>query len=52
MDEFDSIEIGEKTCEKFAALSEYVARSSEPRDELSNPEMNRFGNDREEAIVG
>ena len=38
MDEIDSIELDEQTCEKLAALSEIVAGFSERRDALSNPE--------------
>ena len=37
MDESDRIELGEKTREKFAALSDTVSGSSERRDANSNP---------------
>ena len=51
MVEFDSIELGQKTCEEFAALSEIVVVSSEIKYALSKPEVTWYGNDKVEAIV-
>ena len=52
MDESDSNELGEKTREKFAALSDKVSGSSERRDAVSNPDVTWNGSDREDGIVG
>ena len=52
MDESDSNELGEKTREKFAALSDKVSGSSERRDAVSNPDVIWNGSDREDGIVG